>query len=1247
MAQVILGGVGGLIGGGAGRALGGALGGVVDRGLIGALSPARQRGPRLETLRIQSTAEGAPMACVFGRARVTGQMIWAARFLERRNESGGGKGGPRTVDYAYSLSFAVAISEGPIDGIGRIWADGKILDQAGVALRVYRGSQDQMPDPLIEAVEAAPGTGSAGRIGGAPAYRGTAYVVFEDLPLGSFGDRVPQLSFEVFRRPGGETLEEKLEGVCLIPGAGEFVLATGPVMRRDGLTRTVPENVHLGDGRPDLTASLDQLQAQCPNLKRVSLVVGWFGDDLRASHCRVKPGVERRDKLTEPQEWSVAGLGRENAHLISEVDGSPAYGGTPSDDSVRQAVAALKARGWAVTLYPFVFMDLAADNALPDPYGGVRQPAYPWRGRIVGRDGSEATADVAAIFGGDWGLRRLALHYAGLAAETGCDGLLIGSEMRGLTWTRDATGGYPAVAHYRSLAADCRAVAGPEMALSYAADWSEYSGHRPDDGSGDVIFHLDPLWADDAISYVGIDWYPPLGDWRDGDGGIDAGMFGGPDDPDYLARQVAGGERFDWYYAGDPDRAAQTRTPIRDTSHGEDWVFRAKDLVGWWSNPHHDRPAGVRRATPTAWVPGMKPIRLTEFGCAAVDRGGNAPNLFQDPKSSESFLPPFSTGARDDRLQRRALEAVLTHFESPTHNPMSATYGGPMLEAADAWCWDARPYPAFPARADVWADVGAWSAGHWLNGRMTGESGTLLAAILRRGGVDDFEIGPASGAVSGYVIDRPMRTRDALEPLLQAFDMAAAERGGRVSLIGVESAGARLKPENLALTEESAGPVRTRSLEALPGTARVRFIDEGADYQTGATVVRGDGDGGGVDEALPAVCDPGLARALARRLLRGEGEDRLTLAVGPLEALRLEAGDTVAVEGEPGAWRVERMTLDEIPKAVLARRDGAVVGTEPVGWRPGSGTDVAGAPFVRVLDLPPLPGAEAEDRPIAIVACEPWRPMTVHAGQDAETLTMRGTVAAPATVGRLTQALVPGVLHRWDETNTLVVRLEGAPPASLSEGAVLAGKNLAVVETASGWEILQYRHASLSADGVWRLSGLLRGQQGTEGEMSSVATEGSLVVLLDPRAGRIETATGERGLARIVRAGPAGDAPGGPRFAETTFMMRGLHARPWSPVLTIVQEAGGRMLRWTPRVRIGDVWDLEPVEVDPRRFRVRVLDGALERRVIEADATSVFYGDDDLAADFPDGVGPDALIAVSQYGLGFGWGVEAQVPLIA
>ena len=517
MAQVVLSAVGQQVGGGIGRVIGATIGRAIDNRVIGSLGPARQIGPRIETLKVQGTAEGSPMACVFGRARVTGQVIWAARFLEGRTKGRAGKGGPKTVDYTYSLSFAVALCEGEIDGIGRVWADGRPMDMTGVAMRVHRGGEEQTPDPLIEAVEGASQAGSAGGSGGAPAYRGTAYVVFEDLPLGPFGDRVPQLSFEVFRRPRGAAprLEDLLEGVCLIPGAGEFALATEAVLRREGLTRTTAENMHNGEGRADLLASLDQLQAQLPNLKRVSLVVGWFGSDLRAGECRVRPGVERRDKPTEPHAWSVAGLGRADAYVVSQVDGAPAYGGTPSDDSVRQAIRELKARGLEVTLYPFVFMDC---------------PGYPWRGRVTGQDGAGATAEMAALFGtaDGWGLRRMALHYARIAAEEGAHGLLIGSEMRGVTGTRDADGGFPAVQQFRALAAECRAVVGAGVKLSYAADWSEYFGRQ---AGGEVVFHLDPLWADPNIDYVAIDWYPPLTDWRAGEGGVDAGAWAGSADP--------------------------------------------------------------------------------------------------------------------------------------------------------------------------------------------------------------------------------------------------------------------------------------------------------------------------------------------------------------------------------------------------------------------------------------------------------------------------------------------------------------------------------------------------------------------------------------------------------------------------------------------------------------------------------------------------------------------------------------------
>src|SRR5690606_22299574 len=121
-------------------------------------------------------------------------------------------------------------------------------------------------------------------------------------------------------------------------------------------------------------------------------------------------------------------------------------------------------------------------------------------------------------------------------------------------------------------------------------DWSEYFGYQPADGSGDVYFHLDPLWACEAVGAVGIDNYMPLSDWRDSDyGGGNPDGFRSPYDPDGLRAMVASGEGYDWYYASAADRTARVRTEITDGAHGKPWVFRYKDLKRWWGNVHFER----------------------------------------------------------------------------------------------------------------------------------------------------------------------------------------------------------------------------------------------------------------------------------------------------------------------------------------------------------------------------------------------------------------------------------------------------------------------------------------------------------------------------------------------------------------------------------------------------------------------------------------------------------------------------------
>jgi len=195
MATLLLTALGTAIGGPLGGAIGGLLGQQTDQAIFGSGSG---KGPRLKELTVTSSSYGQPIARHFGRMRVAGSIIWATDLVESETSQGGKIQGS-TTSFTYSVSFAVALSSRPICRIGRIWADGNLLRGAlgdlkvGGELRVYAGHGNDPVDPIIAA--------DHGEF--APAFRDCAYVVFENLQLAEFGNRIPALSFEVFTQEEG------------------------------------------------------------------------------------------------------------------------------------------------------------------------------------------------------------------------------------------------------------------------------------------------------------------------------------------------------------------------------------------------------------------------------------------------------------------------------------------------------------------------------------------------------------------------------------------------------------------------------------------------------------------------------------------------------------------------------------------------------------------------------------------------------------------------------------------------------------------------------------------------------------------------------------------------------------------------------------------------------------------------------------------------------------------------------------
>ncbi|MFN4149067.1 MAG: hypothetical protein ACK4E4_05895 [Rhodocyclaceae bacterium] len=133
---------------------------------------------------------------------VVGSLLFPAKGQNVTRTRSGGKGGggatQTSVTYSYFASFALSFGEGPAEDVLRIWADGKLIyDKTGASpdvakpdlkFRFHSGAEDQLADPLIETHVGA---------GRAPAHRGLATIVFEDLALADFGNRIPNITAEI------------------------------------------------------------------------------------------------------------------------------------------------------------------------------------------------------------------------------------------------------------------------------------------------------------------------------------------------------------------------------------------------------------------------------------------------------------------------------------------------------------------------------------------------------------------------------------------------------------------------------------------------------------------------------------------------------------------------------------------------------------------------------------------------------------------------------------------------------------------------------------------------------------------------------------------------------------------------------------------------------------------------------------------------------------------------------------------
>jgi hypothetical protein len=644
-----------------------------------------------------------------------------------------------------------------------------------------------------------------------------------------------------------------------------------------------------------------------------------------------------------------------------------------------------------------------------------------------------------------------------------------------------------------------------------------------------------------------------------------------------------------------------------------------------------------------------------ELGCPAVAMGANQPNVFPDAKSSEAALPWFSTGARADLVQNRFLAAHLDYWNpvtaglAPDRNPVSPVYGGPMVETANIfpWAWDARPFPWFPASADLWSDGANWQIGHWLNGRIGGcPVGELISAICADFGIAAIDA-RADGFCDGYVVPGPMPARGAIAPLAAVFDVQYSEEGAtRQFLSRAYARRGILMPADFAEVGENPLLRRDRGQESeIPHELDIGHGELFGGYEMTRSRSLRVGAAGrrAASMDLPIVLPSPVAEGLAESRLRDlwVGRESIELSLSRRH-LALAVGDRVRIEDGANLldWRVEAIEDAEARQLRLRAIAGIEDLARPAASVPALALTVAanGAPRFLAMNLPLAP-ADASARIYCAASAAPWaRRYGIWSSPADYGFAYRGIVTVPAVMGELTAPLASGPEGRFDRANHIEIRLYSGALSSQPELLALNGANAAAVRCANGeWEILQFRDAELTIAGTWRLSNLLRGQIGTDPAMRSGAPAGSPLVLLDASVIPVALAPLESGLGLNWRCGPASDPVAGGSFTQVSHVHATLSQRPLSPVHLAARRthSGDVTLAWIRRSRIdADTWDAPevPLGEPAEAWQVAILRSSGETaRIFSVASPAAEYTAVEQAADF--GAPPASIrFSVAQIG---------------
>jgi hypothetical protein len=229
-------------------------------------------GPRLKDLSATDGNYGIPMPRAYGdKVRAPGIFIAMSDIDEDKHKTGGtllntmtfGVAGatglleaPSPSYYTYSvpalaLMLADRANDDPIEGLDKVWANGKLIWKASTAtvdaeafdgdgrliwrrykknkffhkLTIYTGHDEQPVDPILAGQQ---------EISETSGYPFTAYIMIDDLQLADFGNAVPAIE-ALFTVKTGETLADVAEAICEAGGIDPLTNLSSTALVSDGV----------------------------------------------------------------------------------------------------------------------------------------------------------------------------------------------------------------------------------------------------------------------------------------------------------------------------------------------------------------------------------------------------------------------------------------------------------------------------------------------------------------------------------------------------------------------------------------------------------------------------------------------------------------------------------------------------------------------------------------------------------------------------------------------------------------------------------------------------------------------------------------------------------------------------------------------------------------------------------------------------------------------------------------------------